>query len=89
MNKTQIKKIKNLKSLFVKSERFTLDHLVKNMLDGRTKNLLIDTYEYLLVSFKKEESFQDCVNLYEERSFETKQDYVDFVSSIKKFAITN
>ena len=89
MNKTQIKKIKKLKSLFVKSEKFTLDHLVNSMLDGRTRDFLMDTYEYLLISFKKDASFQDCINLYEERTFETKQDFVDFVDSIKKFAITN
>ena len=85
MNKTQIKKINKVKSFFIKSDKFTLDHMINNMFDGRAKNMLIDTYELLLSSFKKDKDFARCIDVYESKAFEIKQDYIDLCLEIKNF----
>jgi hypothetical protein len=85
MNKTQINKIIQAKKWFTKSDKFTLDYQISNFFDGRAKNTLIDAYEYLLSSFRKDQDFQKVSSLYEERTFENKQDYIDLCGLIKNF----
>lgn len=85
MNKIQIKKINRAKTWFIESDKFTLDYRVSNMFDGHAKNDIIDAYEYLLSSFKKDETFKKVIDIYEERTFEIKQDYIDLCYAIKNF----
>ena len=89
MNKTQIQKINRAKKWFIKSDKFTIDYQINNMFNGHAKNLLIDVYEYWLSSFKKDPNFQSVIKLYEEKSFESKQDYIDLCNAIKNFVINS